>query len=94
MTLVNLVARLLELGFNPGDAQKDLGFPMEYYLYRKNGTQHQYLSLVVYEGRMVEAVFHVHAQPYNSRAKPCMVPLHASLYRSPEEVLEVVEKTY
>lgn len=88
-------------GFVDADKEKDLGKELaekslKYmpYLTRVYQGQHQLLSLVGYQGLFVEAVFHVYAEPYNSRAKPPQVTLCGRLMRTVPEIQEAMDKVY
>jgi hypothetical protein len=96
-----LKTSLENLGFKQGARDKnnyyeDIGTPVTglVYLTRKHENQHQYVSLCSYENEFVEAVVDVYQNVYNSRAKVQQTPLHATLYRTLEDVVAAVNKVY
>jgi hypothetical protein len=96
MTPVEMTARLLTLGFTHGDQYADLGLCREWlvYLKRVHEGQYQCLWLTTYDDRFIESILYVYAKPFNSRARPPMVPLHCMIYRTMEEIEVAAGKVY
>lgn len=101
MQTIELVANLKVMGFVDADKVKDFGEGLlpclqhDVYLSRLFSKQYQYVYLcTTSEGKFLEAVFSVYAQPFNSRAKPAQVPLFATLYRNQAELENAVKVVY
>lgn len=113
--IADMVIQLRSRGFVDGDMAKDLGLTIPYiiYLHRtfaansESQFQHQYLSLITYEGVFVEAVFEVYLVPKNPH-KPKSIgsmkvseqerkgyaTVHSALPRSMEEILSKIDRVY
>jgi hypothetical protein len=97
---------LTDQGFIPADQVKDFGMEVEgvYYAVRKREAIYEYVSLMSYEGRFVEACYELFMAEKNTRKPKGMLkysemikrgfsPLAASLPRSLHELAQVVQKT-
>jgi hypothetical protein len=93
-------------GFVPADQVKHFGkvIPYVYYAFRVRNGVHEYVSLVFYEGKFVEAVYELYMAEKNTyrvkgtpkqseRAKRGFASLTGSLLRSYETLLSFVTKT-
>jgi hypothetical protein len=93
-------------GFMPADQDKHFGtvIPYVYYAHKQHGNLREYVSLVSYEGKFVEAVCELYLNEKNTYrpkgtpkqselAKRGFVSLRSSLVRSYEELVPMVNKT-
>ena len=96
MTPAEMTTQLLAMGFTRGDQEADLGLTREWliYLKRVHQNQHQCLWLTTYDDRFVEALLQVYSKPFNSRARPAMIPLHIMLYRTMDDIVTAVGRVY
>lgn len=97
---------LQSIGFTPYDHEPHFGaeLPGVTYLYRTFGTNHQYVSLISYEGRTVEAVFESYHAPKNTKRGANLksreaqdkgfAPLAARLYWTEADLVEAVGQTH
>lgn len=65
-----MIQKLESCGFIPHDHKDHFGcvIPYVYYGYRKVGSEHEYVSLVSYENRFVEAVYERYLNKKNTRS--------------------------
>lgn len=96
LTPDNITSKLKAVGFVDGDINKDIGSIINgvVYLHRKLNNQYQYISLCSYEGKFLEAVFHVYEQQYNSRQKTPMIPIHSVILREEKDIMDSIEVKY
>lgn len=98
MNPFEMAERLRSLyGFVDGYQEKDLGFHREWLIYltrRTKKDQYQHLWLTTYDDRFVESILYVYSKPFNPRARPAQATLHCAIYRSMDEIVKAVEKTY
>lgn len=95
-----IAARLLQIGFTLGDPKEVSDRPVVgmLYLYRPfgdNPVQHQYVSVLCWYGRFLEAVVEVCSpHPKDPKGKRRIYPVHCSIQRTLEGVLSAVDTTY
>jgi len=97
---MNLTALLLQAGFVNSDQVKDFGAVLKDvdYLFRKKGDVYEYVSLMYFEGRLLEVVYEGYLAPKNTRkpkgdlaSKESLrlgyTPQAVAIYRSADAVL-------
>lgn len=95
MTVATYYAAAYALGFK--DATYDLSDrrPADLvYLHRLREGQHQYLSLMNYEGRFLEALVEIFAAPRNPRDKKQVRLSPPGILRSWAEIEAAISRTY